>query len=197
MPQRLHISADMRRSTSISTFLVVAMAVQDLNPLHFPMCMKAYMKNSVNESKVDTREHEICHTVIVATSTNGRDTLVAYPHIYNSQRSISLRPSLFLNQTARCLRITEKPKQNTNTEKFNFDVTRMISSPSQFLSSRRKAFHVGPLSPRHGASSGCGWRRRPPGMDEAANILKNQSRTADKGWSSSSGVGRGASNSSP
>jgi hypothetical protein len=31
----------------------------------------------------------------------------------------------------------------------------------------------------------------------AANILNNQSRTADKGWSSSLGVGRGANNSSP
>jgi hypothetical protein len=32
---------------------------------------------------------------------------------------------------------------------------------------------------------------------EAANILNKQSRTADKGWSSSLGVGRGANNSSP
>jgi hypothetical protein len=31
----------------------------------------------------------------------------------------------------------------------------------------------------------------------AANILIKQSRTADKGWSSSWGVGRGANNSSP
>jgi hypothetical protein len=31
----------------------------------------------------------------------------------------------------------------------------------------------------------------------AANILNKQSRTADKGWSSSVGVGRGANNSSP
>jgi hypothetical protein len=31
----------------------------------------------------------------------------------------------------------------------------------------------------------------------AANILNKQSRTADKGWSSSLGVGRGAKNSSP
>jgi hypothetical protein len=29
---------------------------------------------------------------------------------------------------------------------------------------------------------------------EAANILNKQSRTADKGWSSSLGVGRGANN---
>jgi len=31
----------------------------------------------------------------------------------------------------------------------------------------------------------------------AANIVHNQSRTADKGWSSSLSVGRGANNSSP
>jgi hypothetical protein len=31
----------------------------------------------------------------------------------------------------------------------------------------------------------------------AANILNKQSRTADKGWPSSLGVGRGANNSSP
>jgi hypothetical protein len=36
-------------------------------------------------------------------------------------------------------------------------------------------------------SSGCGWR-------VAANILNKQSRTADKGWSSILGVGRGANN---
>jgi hypothetical protein len=45
---------------------------------------------------------------------------------------------------------------------------------------------VGPLSPRHGASSGGLqiWRI-------AANILNKQSRTADKWWPSSLGVGRG------
>jgi hypothetical protein len=32
---------------------------------------------------------------------------------------------------------------------------------------------------------------------EAVNILNKKSRTADKGWSSSLGVGRGANNSSP
>jgi hypothetical protein len=31
----------------------------------------------------------------------------------------------------------------------------------------------------------------------AANILNKQSRTDDKGWSSSLGIGRGANNSSP
>jgi hypothetical protein len=37
---------------------------------------------------------------------------------------------------------------------------------------------------------------RPPIWRVAANILNKQSRTADKGWSSSLGVGRGAENSS-
>jgi hypothetical protein len=32
----------------------------------------------------------------------------------------------------------------------------------------------------------------PPGTEGTANILNKQSRTADKGWSSSLGVGRGA-----
>jgi hypothetical protein len=38
---------------------------------------------------------------------------------------------------------------------------------------------------------------RPPIRREAANTLNKQSRTADEGWSSSLGVGRGANNSSP
>ena len=38
---------------------------------------------------------------------------------------------------------------------------------------------------------------RPPIWRVAANKLNNQSRTADKGWSSSLGVGRGANNASP
>jgi len=37
----------------------------------------------------------------------------------------------------------------------------------------------------------------PPEWRAAANILNRQSRTADKAWSSSLGVGRGANNSSP
>jgi len=37
---------------------------------------------------------------------------------------------------------------------------------------------------------------RPPIWRVAANILNKKSRTADKGWSSSLGVGRGANNSS-
>jgi len=38
---------------------------------------------------------------------------------------------------------------------------------------------------------------RPPIWSVAANILNKQSRTTDKGWSSSLGFGRGANNSSP
>jgi hypothetical protein len=53
---------------------------------------------------------------------------------------------------------------------------------------------VGPLSPQHGASSGCGWREVLRLRSVTANILNKQSRRADKGWSSSLGVGRGANN---
>jgi hypothetical protein len=56
---------------------------------------------------------------------------------------------------------------------------------------------MGSLSPRHGASSGCGWRKVLRLRRVAANVLNKQSRTADKGWSSSLGVGRGANNPSP
>jgi hypothetical protein len=42
----------------------------------------------------------------------------------------------------------------------------------------------------HGASSGCGWREVLRIRRATANILNKQSRTADKGWSSSLGVGR-------
>jgi hypothetical protein len=38
---------------------------------------------------------------------------------------------------------------------------------------------------------------RPSVLRVAANILNKQLRTADEGWCSSLGVGRGASNSSP
>jgi hypothetical protein len=78
----------------------------------------------------------------------------------------------------------------------------------------------GSLSPRHGASSvgpchhgmarplwvpvTTAWRvlrlrmeERLPIWRAAANTLNNQWRTADEGWSSSLGVGRGANNSSP
>jgi len=49
---------------------------------------------------------------------------------------------------------------------------------------------VGPLSPRHGTSSGCGWREVLQLRRGAANMLNNQSHTADKGWLSSLGVER-------
>jgi hypothetical protein len=61
----------------------------------------------------------------------------------------------------------------------------------------RETMISGSLSPRHGASSGCGWRNSHLIWRVAANTLKKQSRAADKGWSSSFGVGRGANNSSP
>jgi hypothetical protein len=51
---------------------------------------------------------------------------------------------------------------------------------------------VGPLSSRYGASSGCGWREVLRVRRVSANVLNKQSRTADKGWSSSLGVGRQA-----
>jgi hypothetical protein len=53
---------------------------------------------------------------------------------------------------------------------------------------------VGPLSPRHGASSGCGWREVLRLRRLAANILNKQLWTADKGWPSSLEIGRGANN---
>jgi hypothetical protein len=62
---------------------------------------------------------------------------------------------------------------------------------------RNTSMLSGPLSPRHGASSGCGWRNGLQVWRVAANTLNKQSRTADEGWSSSLGVGRGANNFSP
>jgi len=50
---------------------------------------------------------------------------------------------------------------------------------------------VGPLSPRHGASSGCGWREGLEIRRVAANILNKQSRTADKGGPPALGLGVG------
>jgi hypothetical protein len=49
----------------------------------------------------------------------------------------------------------------------------------------------GSLSPQHGASSGCRWRRRSLDMEDTKKILNKQSRTSDKEWSSTLGVGRG------
>jgi len=73
--------------------------------------------------------------------------------------------------------------QNSCPVIFSFSLT---SSPTLF----------GSLPPRHGASSGCGWRR-PPNMEGSWNVLNKQLRTADKGWSSSLGFGREANNSPP
>jgi hypothetical protein len=55
----------------------------------------------------------------------------------------------------------------------------------------------GSLSPWHSVSSGCGWRNGPQIWRVAVNTLNKQSWTAEKGWSSSFRVGRGANNSSP
>jgi hypothetical protein len=52
----------------------------------------------------------------------------------------------------------------------------------------------GSLPLEHGASSGCGWRNGLQLWRVAANILKKQLRTKDKGWSSSFEVGCGANN---
>ena len=64
-----------------------------------------------------------------------------------------------------------------------------------YLSGRLPAGCVsGSLSPRHGASSVLRIEERPPIRRVAANKLNKQSRTADEGWSSSLGFGRGANN---
>jgi hypothetical protein len=55
---------------------------------------------------------------------------------------------------------------------------------------------VGCLLPRHGTSSGCGWRRRPPDVEVAANVLNKQSRPADSGLPSSLRFGREVNKSS-
>jgi len=54
---------------------------------------------------------------------------------------------------------------------------------------------VGPLSPRHGASSDCGCREGLQTRKVPANVLNKQSRKPTRGWSPSLGVGRGANNS--
>jgi len=69
--------------------------------------------------------------------------------------------------------------------------------PTNLESNEWRAVISWSLSPRHGASSGCGWRNGLQYGKWAANILNKQWRIADKRWSSSSGVGRGASNCSP
>jgi hypothetical protein len=55
----------------------------------------------------------------------------------------------------------------------------------------------GSLSPRHDPSSGCVWRNGLQIWRVSANKLNKRSLTADKGWSSSLGVGWGANNSLP
>jgi hypothetical protein len=49
----------------------------------------------------------------------------------------------------------------------------------------------GSLSPQHGASSGCKWRNGLQLWRLSVNILNKQSRTDNKRWPSSLGVGRG------
>jgi hypothetical protein len=56
---------------------------------------------------------------------------------------------------------------------------------------------MGPLTPQHGASSGCGWRNGLQIWTVTANTLNKQPRTTDKGWYFSLGVGLGANNLSP
>jgi len=58
-------------------------------------------------------------------------------------------------------------------------------------------WQVGPISPRRGASSGCGWRGGIQVRRVAVNIFNKQSLTADKGLSWSLRVGRGAHKTSP
>jgi hypothetical protein len=50
-------------------------------------------------------------------------------------------------------------------------------------------FAICALSPRHGASSGCGWRNGLQLWRVAANTLSEQSRTADKGGPPAWGFG--------
>jgi hypothetical protein len=44
-----------------------------------------------------------------------------------------------------------------------------------------KPCYVGPLSPRHGASSGCGWRRRPPDMESSCVYTEQTVRDSGRG----------------
>jgi hypothetical protein len=53
------------------------------------------------------------------------------------------------------------------------------------------------LSPQYGASPGYEWKDGIQLWRVAANILKKQPLTNDKGWSSSLGVGHGANNPLP
>jgi hypothetical protein len=60
-----------------------------------------------------------------------------------------------------------------------------------------KTWGLGPFSPRHCASSCCGWREGFQIWRLAANVSNKQSQTADKGRPSSLGVGCGANNTWP
>jgi len=50
------------------------------------------------------------------------------------------------------------------------------------------------LSPQDGTYSGYEWKGRPPDIEGSSEILNQQLRVADKGWSSWLGVRRGANN---
>jgi hypothetical protein len=60
-----------------------------------------------------------------------------------------------------------------------------LVSGSKFCMTVKMPAAFYPLSPQHGAYSGCGWRKRPPD-------LRQQSPTPDREWSSSLRVWRGA-----
>ena len=78
--------------------------------------------------------------------------------------------------------------------------TSVWKEPKSFRSVVKESLGVqttinGSLSPRHGASSGCGWRNGFQIWRVTANILNTQSRAADREWSL--GVGLGTNNCSP
>jgi hypothetical protein len=105
--------------------------------------------------------------------------------------------------------IKPKPEQAFSTEPLVILQSAKVINTTTMISGSLSPRQVGPChhdksvpvttisrspSPRHGASSGCGWRNGLRIWRVAANM---KSPTADKGWSSSLGVGRGANNSSP
>jgi hypothetical protein len=68
--------------------------------------------------------------------------------------------------------------------------TAPIINKGKFRTGRdHEAMISGSPSPRHGASSGCGWRNGLQIWRVAANILNKQSRTADKGGPPAWGLG--------
>ena len=80
-------------------------------------------------------------------------------------------------------------------------ITAHLPSTIKTLSHEEKQFRHAVkrfrLTPRHGKSSGCGWRNGLQIWTVTAYVLNKKSHTADKGWSSSLVVGRGANNASP